>query len=148
MKLISWWHHRIKRNPLNFNEFRGFLFVSTVNPFSSSVNMPFYVTQKERQHLFHRSSVLVIGTTPTSLPKRFNIWFTLSRRKVCLPCSNSRTRRKPTPDFSESSTCVRLYCLRIAFTYFESVVCSIDAIYYTLSGTNIMKVPYFTPYRV
>ena len=81
-----------------------------------------------------------IGTTPTSLPKRFNIWFTLSRRKVCLPCSNSRTRRNPTPDFSESSTCVRLYCLRIAFTYLESVVCSIDTINYTLSGANIVKV--------
>ena len=84
-------------------------------------------------------SVLVIGTIPTSLPKRFNIWFTLSRRKVCLPCSNSRTRRKPTPDFSESSTCVRLYCLRIAFTYFERVVCSIYAINYTLSGANIVQ---------
>ena len=37
------------------------------------------------------------------------------------------------------TTCVRLYCLRIAFTYFESVVCSIDAINYTLSGANIMQ---------
>ena len=37
------------------------------------------------------------------------------------------------PDFSESSTWVRLYCLRIAFTYLDNVVCSV----YSLSLIHI-----------
>ena len=48
-------------------------------------------------------------------------WFTLSTRRVCLPCSNSRTKRNPTPDFLDNSICVRLYCLRIAFTCLDGM---------------------------
>ena len=34
---------------------------------------------------------------------------------------NSRTKRNPTPDFLDNSICVRLYCLRIAFTCLDGM---------------------------
>jgi hypothetical protein len=73
-----------------------------------------------------------------SNPNRLSVWFTLSSRMGCLPCSNSRTKRKTTPYFSDRSICVKLYCLYIAFTYLDSVVCSI-ASFYTLSKIKVMK---------
>ena len=39
-----------------------------------------------------------------------------------MPCSSSRTKRSPTPAFSERSTCVSLYFLRISFTYCAMIV--------------------------
>ena len=54
-------------------------------------------------YLFHFSTRV---TTPTSAPKRANTWFTLSKRKVFLPCSNSRTKRSPTPARIANSGCV------------------------------------------
>ena len=38
-------------------------------------------------------------------------------RNVFLPCSSSRTKRSPTPDFSDNSFCVSPYCLRFSFVY-------------------------------
>ena len=57
-----------------------------------------------------------LGTAPTSCPKRASTWFTLSIRKVCFPCSNSRTKRSPTPALAAKSTCVSPNRLRISFT--------------------------------
>ena len=73
--------------------------------------------------LFHTSSPSrFIGTGPHSEPKSSNTLLTLSRRSVVLPCSNSRTKRSPTPAFSERSTCVSLYFLRISFRYCAMIV--------------------------
>ena len=63
--------------------------------------------------LFHSSTRV---TTPTSAPKRANTWFTLSKRKVFLPCSNSRTKRNPTPARIANSGCVRRNSLRLTST--------------------------------
>ena len=68
--------------------------------------------------LFHTSSPSrFIGTGPHSEPKSSKTLSTLSRRRVVLPCSSSRTKRSPTPAFSERSTCVSLYFLHLFFTY-------------------------------
>lgn len=60
--------------------------------------------------------LLLICTAPTSCPNSASTWFILSMRSVCLPCSSSRTKRSPTPDFSAKSTCVRLNMRRRSFT--------------------------------
>lgn len=39
-----------------------------------------------------------------------------------MPCSDSRTKRSPTPAFSEGSTCISLYFLRTSFTNCAVVV--------------------------
>ncbi len=59
-------------------------------------------------------------------------WLTLSIRRVVLPCSNSRTKRSPTPVRSARSICVRPSFLRAAFTKIDSS----DRMY-TLWGINI-----------
>ena len=41
---------------------------------------------------------------------------------MVLPCSSSRTKRRPTPALSDRSTCVSLYFLRISFTYCAMIV--------------------------
>lgn len=68
--------------------------------------------------LFFRS----MSVTPSSVPKSLSTSFTLSIRSVFLPCSKSRTNLSPTPDLADKSSCVRLYFLRIALTYCESLL--------------------------
>ena len=76
-----------------------------------------------RYPIFHTSEPSrFIGTRPHSEPKSSKTLLTLSRRRVVLPCSNSCTKRSPTPAFSERSTCVSLYFLRISFTYCAMIV--------------------------
>lgn len=40
------------------------------------------------------------------IPNIASAWFTLSIRTVSFPCSNSRTKRKPSPDLIANSSCV------------------------------------------
>lgn len=79
---------------------------------------------------------------PTSYPKSFSTWFTLSRRSVSLPCSSSLTKRRPTPAFSARTGCVRPVSRLLSFTN------SLNCIAYTLSGTNIAYYWQNTPFRV
>ena len=62
----------------------------------------------------------------------------MSRRSVGLPCSRSRTKRSPTPDYNESSSCVRLYCLRNILTVADRLFISISL--YTFSGAKIVQI--------
>ena len=79
-------------------------------------------------YLFHTSSPSrFIGTDPHSEPKSSNTLLTLSRRSVVLPCSNSRTKRNPTPAFSERSTCVSLYFLLLLSGKLQNATISLSA---------------------
>ena len=79
-------------------------------------------------YLFHTSSPSrFIGTGPHSEPKSSNTLLTLSRRSVVLPCSNSRTKRNPTPAFSERSTCVSLYFLLLLSGKLQNATISLSA---------------------
>ena len=59
---------------------------------------------------------------PTLRAEEFEHLIDLVEAKRGLALFNSRTKRSPTPAFSERSTCVSLYFLRISFTYCSMIV--------------------------
>ena len=61
-----------------------------------------------------------------------------------LPCSNSRTKRNPTPARIANSGCVRRNCLRLSFT--KEAIFIINKSDYTFSGAKIGKILNIHPF--
>ena len=78
-----------------------------------------------------------------SAPNRTRTWLILSNRRVSFPCSISRTKRSPTPDFWDSSTYASPNSFRLAFIYFAKLIS-----YYTLKGIKYWNQSYFIFERV
>lgn len=70
--------------------------------------------------LFHHSISFFTG--PRQSPNRARTSFTLSIRNVCLPCSMSLTKRRPTPARLASSTCERPFFFRLCLICSDSVI--------------------------
>lgn len=65
------------------------------------------------------NSILHKANEKKQLPKTAKTWLTLSRRTDCLPYSNSRIKRTPTPAFSASCRWLIFCCFLLSLIKFE-----------------------------
>lgn len=70
----------------------------------------------------------------------------MSIRSDGFPCSNFRTKHRPTPDFMARSSCVRPFSLRNVFTTTDNSVFFMQN--YIISNANIHKNYHFISFLI